>query len=134
MQAVPFGQIIIAGGDEDVTSSELIVWIAPLLAGIPGGRWMSCQLDFGPGGEMLARLREGNGRSLEIALAGPQDFLGHLPEAQSLTMIMLDDFSSQAVTLLDGIARWLNIYETGAREVAPVVQMLSACARSMVAA
>jgi hypothetical protein len=39
-------------------------------------------------------------------------------------MLLLNDFTSQAVTLLDGIARWLNIYELREREIAPVVRLI----------
>ena len=34
------------------------------------------------------------------------DLLALLPEAESLTVILLSDVCSQAVTLLDCIARW----------------------------
>ena len=53
MAPLAFDQIIIAGGDEDVTAVELFEWVAPLLAGIPGGRWMSCQIDIAETGEVL---------------------------------------------------------------------------------
>ena len=130
MQALPYEQIIIAGGDEDVTSGELFEWVAPLLAGIPGGRWMSCQLEPGPGEELIAHLREGaSGAVLSLPLgnhtAEAREILGQLPDAQSLTMIMLTDFASQAVTLLDGMAMWLNVFEADDPSIIPILDMLA---------
>lgn len=124
-----FDQIIIAGCDEDVSSTELIEWIFPLLAGIPGGRWMSCQLEFGQAGEVLAHYRQGGcDRVLSIALdplaQETRALTSHLPGAESMTMILLNDFTSQAMALLDGIARWLNIYEVEEQKLAPVLRLL----------
>ena len=39
-------------------------------------------------------------------------------------MLLLSDFSSQAVMLLDSVARWLNIYDIDEDSLAPVVQLL----------
>ncbi len=130
MHALAYEQIIIAGGDEDVNAAELFDWVSPLLAGIPGGRWMSCQIEFGPGDQVFARYRDGgSGRVLNLALDGAAEetraLVSRLPRAQSLTMLLLNDFTSQAVTLLDGIARWMNIYETGEREIAPALRLLA---------
>ena len=128
MNALAYEQIIIAGGDEDVSSTELFDWVSPLLAGIPGGRWMSCQIEFGPGDQAFARYRDGgSGEVLNLALAAEETraLVSRLPRAQSLTMLLLNDFTSQAVTLLDGIARWMNIYETGEREIAPALNLLA---------
>lgn len=129
MQAHAYEQIIIAGGDEDVTSAELFDWVSPLLAGIPGGKWMSCQLELGPEQEVLARLRQGGSDhvlnlSLDANAEATREVFSQLPGAQSFTMLLLNDFTSQAVTLLDGIARWLNIYEVREREIAPVLKLI----------
>ncbi len=129
MKAHAYEQIIIAGGDEDVTSAELFDWISPLLAGIPGGKWMSCQLELGPEHEVLARFRQGGSDlvlnlSLDANAEATREVISNLPRAQSLTMVLLNDFASQAVTLLDGIARWLNIYELREREIAPVLKLI----------
>lgn len=124
-----FEQVIIAGGDEDVSAAELFDWVAPLLAGIPGGRWMSCQFDICEDGGIQAHYRHGESRtevciSLEPGAPLTRELLTQLPDAQSVTMILLNDFSSQAVMLLDSVARWLNIYDVDEDSLAPVVQLL----------
>jgi len=129
MKATGYQQIIIAGGDDDVTSAEIFDWVSPLLAGIPGGRWMTCQIELGPENEVLARLRQGESDTIvNLSLDGTaetaRDVFSQLPGALSFTMLLLNDFTSQAVTLLDGIARWLNIYELREREIAPVVRLI----------
>jgi len=139
MQCLSYDQIIIAGGDEDVSADELFEWVAPLLAGIPGGHWASCQLEHGPDNVVYACIREGgSGLVRNVSLDGlAQDtraLLERLPEGPSVTMILLSDFTSQAVTLLDGIARWLNIYETAQHEVAPVLSLLNGLTRVLAAA
>ena len=124
-----FEQIIIAGSDEDVTAAELFDWVSPLLAGIPGGRWMSCQLDIAEDGEVLAHYRHGASDmavfiTLDAKSPVTRDLLQQLPRAESVTMLLLSDFSSQAVMLLDSVARWLNIYDLDEDSLAPVVQLL----------
>ncbi len=124
-----FEQIIIAGCDDDVTAREMFEWVSPLLAGIPNGRWMLCQLEYGSDGMVLAHYRDG-GRSsvlsvtLDPGAAATHALTDQLPDAQSLTVILLSEFSSQAVTLLDGIARWLNIYDIEEHKVAPMLRLL----------
>lgn len=129
MAPFAFEQVIIAGGDEDVTAADLFDWVSPLLAGIPGGRWMSCQIDFGEHDQVLACYREGSSPTmvsvcLDAGLAGTQELLRRLPRVETLTVILLSDFSSQAVTLLDGVARWLNIYDTDEASLAPVLRLM----------
>lgn len=124
-----FDQIIIAGSDEDVTAEELFDWVAPLLAGIPGGRWMSCQLDLAETGQVTAHYRSGASDTavcivLDAGTPMMRELLEHLPRAESVTMILLSDCSSQAVTLLDCVARWLNIYDIDEASLAPVVRLL----------
>lgn len=124
-----FEQAIIAGGDEDVSAAELFDWVAPLLAGIPGGRWMSCQIDVAEDGMVQAHYRHGACGTGVSILLDPQapvtrELLQHLPDAQSVTVILLSDYSSQAVMLLDSVARWLNIYDIDEESLAPVVQLL----------
>ena len=61
MAPLAFEQIIIAGGDEDVSAGDLFDWVSPLLAGIPGGRWMSCEIDVcdsGAGHRQLPRWQQ----------------------------------------------------------------------------
>lgn len=129
MAPLAFEQIIIAGGDDDVSADDIFEWVAPLLAGIPGGRWMSCQLEFGSDGEVLAHYREGSSRTalsltLDASEPATRELIRQLPEAQSMTMILLSDFTSQAVTLLDGIARWLSIHDLDDHKLTSVVRLL----------
>lgn len=129
MAPLAFDQVIIAGGDEDVSAAELFDWVSPLLAGIPGGRWMSCQLDISEDGPIEAHYRHGASDTAVSIMLDPQapltrDLLCQLPQAQSVTMILLSDFSSQAVMLLDSVARWLNIYDIDEDSLAPVVRLL----------
>lgn len=124
-----FEQIIIAGSDEDVTGDELFDWVAPLLAGIPGGRWMSCQLDFADAGKVTAQYRSGASESavciaLDATTPLMRELLEQLPRAESVTMILLSDCSSQAVTLLDSVARWLSLHDIDEDGLAPVVRLL----------
>jgi hypothetical protein len=129
MAPLAFEQVIIAGGDEDVTAGDLFSWVSPLLAGIPGGRWMSCEIDRDAQGGIVANYRHGccaQMVSIRLDAASPaaRDMLDLLPEAESLAVILLSDFSSQAVTLLDGIARWLSIHDTDDAALAPVLRLL----------
>lgn len=129
MAPLAFDQVIIAGGDEDVSAAELFDWVAPLLAGIPAGRWMSCQLDISEAGLVQAHYRHGMSATEVCITLDPQapltqELLAQLPEAQSVTMILLSDFSSQAVMLLDSVARWLSIYDIDEESLAPVVKLL----------
>ena len=124
-----FDQIIIAGSDEDVSAEELFAWVAPLLAGIPGGRWMSCQLHTCADGRVLAQYRNGTTNtdvSITIDIDAPsvRNVLRQLPAAQSVTMILLCDYASQAVMLLDSVAGWINIYDIDDDSIAPVLRLL----------
>lgn len=124
----PFQQIIIAGSDEDVSTGEMLEWVYPVLAGIPNGRWSSCELEFHSQSEVFARYRSGNS-SIELNLSTgwtAEDlavFGSIIPGAPALALIMLDDYSSQVLTLMDGIAKWLNIFETSQHELKPVVAL-----------
>lgn len=129
MAPLAFEQVIIAGGDDDVTAEELFDWVLPLLAGIPGGRWMSCQIDIGQDGRVQAHYRSGMSDmavSITLDATAPmmRDLLQQLPRADSVTVILLNDYSSQAVMLLDSVARWLNIYDIDEDSLAPVVRLL----------
>ena len=64
--------------------------------------------------------------SLKLDASSPaaMDVLGLLPDAVSVTVILLNDFSSQAVTLLDSVARWLSIHETDDGTLAPVLRLM----------
>ena len=129
MAPLAFEQIIIAGGDEDVSAGDLFDWVSPLLAGLPGGRWMSCEIDVCDNGQISASYRDGsNARMVSLTLdansPAARDVMRLLPEAVSMTVILLNDFSNQAVTLLDSIARWLSIHETDDGSLSPVLRLM----------
>ena len=125
MAPLAFEQIIIAGGDDDVSAGDLFDWVAPLLAGIPGGRWMSCEIDI-LGFWKVMYCTAGRMASLRLDASSPIAIalLDLLPEAASMTLILLSDFTSQALTLLDSIARWLSIHDTDDASLAPVLCLL----------
>lgn len=129
MAPLAFDQIIIAGGDEEVSAAELFDWVSPLLAGIPGGRWMSCQIDIDDAGQVEAFYRHGNSNvvvnvTMDSGAPMTRALLDMLPQSRSVTMILLSDFSSQAVMLLDSVARWLNIYDIDEECLTPVLRLL----------
>ena len=45
------------------------------------------------------------------------------PTASALAIIMLDDHASQVLMLMEGIANWLNMFETSQAELKPVVSL-----------
>jgi hypothetical protein len=122
----PYQQIIIAGSDEDVSTGDLLEWVHPVLAGIPNGRWSSCELEFHSETEVFARYRSGSS-SIELNLSTGwtaediASFAPVIPAASALAIIMLDDHASQVLMLMDGIANWLNMFETSQTELKPIV-------------
>ena len=129
----PFSQLIIAGGDEEIRPADLIDWVHPVLCGIPAGLWLTCEIAAAGRGCLTARIRNG-AQVPHLALcctiarrdAGPLRRL--LPEAPA-AVILLNDHAAQVMTLLDGLARWLNVFEAGDPTLAPIVSLLtdSAC-------
>lgn len=125
-----YGQIIIAGGDDEISPGDLIDWVHPVLCGIPAGLWLTCEIAAASRGCLTARIRSGR-RVPHLALcctiprrhASPLCHL--LPEAPPAAVILLNDHAAQVMTLLDGLARWLNVFETGDPTLAPIISMLS---------
>ncbi len=93
-------QLIVAGGDEDVCSDSLREWVAPLLAGIPSGRWTTCQIDISHAPEIFARFRSGSIGDSEIHLIAEwsnedvQAVMRQIPSADALMVVVLDQYSS----------------------------------------
>jgi len=129
LQNSPFTQLIIAGGDDEIGPADLIDWIHPVLCGIPAGLWITCEI--APAGRGCLTLRIRNGahvphlslcRTIPRRDAGPLSRL--LPEAPA-AVILLNDHAAQVMTLLDGLARWLNVFEAEDPALAPIISMLT---------
>ncbi len=125
----PFSQLIIAGGDEEVGPSDLIDWVHPVLCGIPAGLWITCEIAAAGRGCLTVQIRNGAHvphlalcRTIARRDAGPLSRL--LPEAPA-AVILLNDHAAQVMTLLDGLARWLNVFEAGDPALAPIVSILT---------
>ena len=136
LQQLPYQQIIIAGSDEDVSAGDLLEWVYPVLAGIPNGRWSSCELEFHSETEVFARYRSGDS-SIELNLLTGwtaediASFGSIIPGAPALALIMLDDYANQVLMLMDGIAKWLNIFETSQDELRPIIRLFETFARTV---
>jgi hypothetical protein len=129
LQHTPFSQLIIAGGDEDIGPADLIDWVHPVLNGIPAGLWLTCEIAETGRGCLTARIRSGaDVPHLALCRTIPQReamLLSRLlPEAPA-AVILLNDHAPQVMTLLDGLARWLNVFEAGDPALAPIISMLT---------
>lgn len=129
MQPVPYSQLIIAGGDEEVGSADLIDWINPVLCGIPRGLWLTCEISPAGRGCLTARIRNGAYvphltlcRTLPRRQARP---LSRLLPASSAAVILLNDHAAQVMALLDGLALWLNVFEAEDPALAPIISVLT---------
>ena len=126
---VPCEQIIVAGADEDVTARDLLDWIEPVLQAIPNGRWASCEIEFGPGDVVFARHRCGT-CAAELSLHAdwtPEEtrqIAGAFPGGGALVIVSLSDYTSQVLSLMDGIARWFNVYPKDSPQLAPILRLL----------
>jgi len=125
-----FTQIILAGGEEDTTPSEMIDWILPVLAGIPAGLWLTCEITTAGRGCLTARMRSGTGTphlalcsTVPRRLAKPVCRL--LPAPPPSAVILLNDHAAQVMTLLDGMAAWLNLFEADDPALRPIIRLLS---------
>ena len=128
MQHCPSGQIIIAGGDEEIGPADLIDWVRPVLNGIPLGQWIACEI--AAAGRVFLTLRIRNGAHvphLALCRTIPQRearLLSRLlPEAPA-AVILLNVHAAQVMALLDGLACWLNVFEAGDPALAPIVSLL----------
>ncbi|MFN4142009.1 hypothetical protein [Aestuariivirga sp.] len=124
-----FSQIIIAGGDEDIGPADLIDWIHPVLSGIPGGLWLTCEIGAGEQGLLTARLQSGT-RAQHLALCQtvPRRHASRvrslLPAPPPTALILLNDHAAQVMSLLDGMAQWLNLFEGDDPALAPILRLL----------
>lgn len=126
----PLGQLIIAGGDDEITPADLIDWIHPLLCGIPSGLWMTCEIAAADRGCLTARIRNGAiVPHLALCSTIPRKQAAQLqrllPEPPPLALILLSDHAAQAMALLDGLASWLNVFEAHEPAIAPIISLLN---------
>lgn len=125
-------QLILAGGSEDISANDMIEWIAPVLEGIAGGLWLSGEII--PSGDGLISLRFRSGQfarhlTLYRTIARPKarPVLDLLPSAQPTAVIMLNDHAPQIMTLLDGMASWLNLFDATDPRLSPLLGLLADC-------
>jgi hypothetical protein len=124
-----FGQVIIAGGDDEITPADLIDWVQPVLTGIPFGQWLTCELAPAGRGCLTTRIRRG-AQVPHLALCSTiprrqaRLLCGLLPEAPPMAVILLNDHAGQAMALLDGLASWLNVYEADEPALAHIISLL----------
>jgi hypothetical protein len=129
LQHSPFSQLIVAGGDDDIGPADLIDWISPVLSGIPAGLWITCEIAAAGRGCLTARVRNGAhvphlALCRTIARRDARHLVRLLPEVPA-AVILLNDHAAQVMALLDGLARWLNVFETGDPALAPIVSILT---------
>lgn len=129
MQQLPFSQLIIAGGDDEIGPSDLIDWVYPVLCGVRSGEWISCEVAAASRGSLTTRIRKG-AQWPHLALCRTiarrdADVLSRLLPDLPAAVIMLGDHAAQVMTLLDGLAHWLNVFEAGDPALAPIVSLLT---------
>jgi hypothetical protein len=128
LQNSSFLQLIIAGGDEEIGPSDLIDWVHPVLCGIPAGQWLTCEIAAAGRGCLTMRIRNGAhvphlALCRTISRRDARPLIRLLPEAPA-AVILLNDHAAQVMTLLDGLARWLNVFEAGDPALAPIISVL----------
>ena len=132
MQQVPYSQLIIAGGDEEIGSADLIDWINPVLSGIPEGLWLTCEIVPAERGCLTARIRNGACvPHLALCCTIPKRHarpLSRLLPTAPAAVILLNDHAAQVMALLDGLASWLNVFEAEDPALQPIVSVLTAYA------
>ncbi len=137
-QRVPFEHVIIAGGDDDVGTSDLIHWISPVLAGLPRSRWITAEMTLQPARRLSVQCRFGQspGPALELHGFGGNDLRtleDHLPSADAV-LVMLDHCVPQVMTLLDTTARWVMAFDSEATELTPLLPLIDRiCASAAIA-
>lgn len=127
-----FSQVIVAGGSEDISAQDMLEWIAPVLEGIPDGLWLSCELVPSGGRILSVKIRSGRvARHLPLCRTIPRlkarAVLNLLPATGPAAVVLLNDHAAQIMTLLDGMASWLNLFEKTDPRLAPLLALLADC-------
>lgn len=123
-------QLIIAGGGEDATPAELLDWVSPVLRGVEGGLWLSCEVNPGGRGTLSARMRNGAmAPHLALCASIPRGQARRLrrllPKPAPFAVVLLNDHAAQVMALLDGMAMWLNVFEADDPSIIPILDMLA---------
>jgi hypothetical protein len=127
----PLDTVIIASGDDEVSIPDVLEWIAPLLAGIPRGAWSACTLDVGREGNVeatfLAPLAHDNKKSLRRSWndSEMQAFARIVPTLGRMAVVMLNECASQAFCLIDVLASWLTLCDSGQEELEPLINIFA---------
>lgn len=126
-------RVIIAGGSDDISAQDMIDWISPVLEGITDGLWLSAELNPSDRGQINVKLRNGRfARHLIlcrlVARQRARPVLELMPAAGPTAVVMLNDHAPQVMTLLDGMASWLYIFEAEDPQLTPLMALLSDCA------
>ena len=126
------GQMIIAGSCEDISPADMLGWITPLLSGIGDGQWLTCEIERSGRWAMTARLRTGAmAPHLTLCHSIPRLQAARLmrlkPRPAPAAVVMLNEHAAQVMTLLDGMAAWLYLFEADDPAIAAVTAMLAGC-------
>lgn len=124
------GQVIIAGSGEDISPADMLEWIAPVLCGIAQGQWLTCEISRAGRGALTTRLRSGAmAPHLSLCRTVPRRrarAIGRLlPKPGTAAVVMLNENAAQVMTLLDGMALWLNAFEADDPAIGPIIRMLT---------
>ncbi|WP_421695263.1 hypothetical protein [Aestuariivirga sp.] len=126
-----YSQIILAGGDGDVSAADLIDWVLPVLSSLPREMWFGCEILAASRGCLTARIRSG-GRPSHLALCctvprgTAQKLRRILPAPPPFALILLNAHAPQVMALLDGMARWLSQFEVDDPLPAPLIALMKA--------
>lgn len=119
-QAIPgglaFDHLLIASGGCDDPPADIRDWLMPLLRGLDAGSWAACVLNLAIDDCMSARFFDGrSGHEHLVASHLPARDAARLrqrlPGLADLTVVMLDNCSSQVFTLLDAVADWVLVLD-----------------------
>lgn len=125
-------QLIIAGSCEDISPADMLGWITPLLSGIAEGHWLTCEIERSGRWDMTARLRTGAmAQHLTLCRNISRPHAARLlrlrPSPAPAAVVMLNAHAAQVMTLLDGMAAWLYLFEADDPAIAAVTAMLADC-------
>lgn len=123
-------QMIIAGSSDDVSAQDMMGWISPILQGIPGRLWLSCVLAPSEGGVLSITLRSGwSAPYLSLHRSLPRQkartIRQLLPDTSPAIAILVNEHAPQILTLLDGMAGWLNLFDTTDPALSPIMSLLA---------